>query len=1004
MAKQKIELVFDFNTQDVQIATDKTLSLTQQLRILKRELQKTDEGTQEFDILKNKINDTEDSVSRVNTKSKEFFSTLSLIPGPIGDIANRVDGAIGLLKTFSSFSLKDITSQFKALGSDLIGIVNNFLGLNKTQKDVIDANGNLTSSNNDVSSSFKSVDSNSINAAKGIQEQVDAQQKSLRVNDEAIKGLKDKIDTEKQLQSALGGSIEVEQAKLFTLKKGTEEYNKSKSTIEGYNSELQNSIAYEQRYSTELTKKEAEQKKATAAINGTTTSTEVLTVATNAETGAAATNTVATNTQSFAMRALAAAENAASVAGTVLKAVLAGLGIGLLITGLSMLITYVGEWVMGTDKAAGANKKLNDVLKEQQRILDNDIKAVDNATKLNVLRAKIAGKTEEEIFQIQKQGGIQRLNLLRQAEGQILNEQRKLARRQGDYARIDEEQRAQLAIEYRDKALKASQDVQDQIIANEEAGLTEQLRIVEKGRKNNKTAEEIAKEKLEALKANLDAQIQLEIDAEKRGEKTRADVLKDLLDKRLQAELTDVKKSEAEKELLRQQYSEKLKTALNDDAKVIKDRRVAELDALIQLEKDKGVEGLATSREALQTLLNQRMEFELLAVDGVEKSEAEKAAIRAKYAKQLEDEIKKDIDKQNELTFRRLSNELDALDGNYEAQVNKFVEIQKTIETLTGLDEQKKFQLRKDFHDRFLQILDEGNKSEADGIKAKYGQFAEYSGKYYKEMQAKYAQDNIQLKDALDKKLITQTEYDTRIAANQVAQIELDKQQAVSKEELAGVVSNALGQVAEIVGRDTAAGKALAIAQATIDTYAGASKALAAYPPPFNFIAAGAVVVAGLLNVKKIISTKVPGASDSSAGSGETAKPPTIPINVNAVKRAKGGIINRAEGGDVVGEGTETSDSIPAMLSDGEFVINARSTKVFRPLLSAINNYGNIPAFAAGGSVMRSNTKPGGASNETLIEKLTDSISNRPIQTYVVSNLMSNQQQFDRTIKSRSLI
>ena len=54
MAKQKIELVFDFNAQDVQIATNKTLSLTEQIRILKRELQNTKEGTQEFEILTNK--------------------------------------------------------------------------------------------------------------------------------------------------------------------------------------------------------------------------------------------------------------------------------------------------------------------------------------------------------------------------------------------------------------------------------------------------------------------------------------------------------------------------------------------------------------------------------------------------------------------------------------------------------------------------------------------------------------------------------------------------------------------------------------------------------------------------------------------------------------------------------------------------------------------------------------------------------------------------------------
>jgi len=36
---------------------------------------------------------------------------------------------------------------------------------------------------------------------------------------------------------------------------------------------------------------------------------------------------------------------------------------------------------------------------------------------------------------------------------------------------------------------------------------------------------------------------------------------------------------------------------------------------------------------------------------------------------------------------------------------------------------------------------------------------------------------------------------------------------------------------------------------------------------------------------------------------------------------------NRAEGGEIVGPGTATSDSIPAMLSDGEFVMNARAVK-----------------------------------------------------------------------------
>ena len=56
----------------------------------------------------------------------------------------------------------------------------------------------------------------------------------------------------------------------------------------------------------------------------------------------------------------------------------------------------------------------------------------------------------------------------------------------------------------------------------------------------------------------------------------------------------------------------------------------------------------------------------------------------------------------------------------------------------------------------------------------------------------------------------------------------------------------------------------------------------------------------------------------------------------------------KATGGLITGPGTGTSDSIPAMLSNGEYVINARATKQNRALLDAINS-GKFPAFADGG-------------------------------------------------------
>lgn len=51
-------------------------------------------------------------------------------------------------------------------------------------------------------------------------------------------------------------------------------------------------------------------------------------------------------------------------------------------------------------------------------------------------------------------------------------------------------------------------------------------------------------------------------------------------------------------------------------------------------------------------------------------------------------------------------------------------------------------------------------------------------------------------------------------------------------------------------------------------------------------------------------------------------------------------LMRRAQGGIVRGPGTSTSDSIMARLSDGEYVVNAESTKAYLPLLNAINESG----------------------------------------------------------------
>jgi hypothetical protein len=120
MANIKVNI--DVDSGDVQIASDKVLTLQQQIKVLRQELQKTPEGTAQFNALVTKLNDTKDAFDRVNIKGKEIFGTLGLIPGPIGEIAARTNSAIDALKVFGSFKASDIKAQFSALKDDFVGV------------------------------------------------------------------------------------------------------------------------------------------------------------------------------------------------------------------------------------------------------------------------------------------------------------------------------------------------------------------------------------------------------------------------------------------------------------------------------------------------------------------------------------------------------------------------------------------------------------------------------------------------------------------------------------------------------------------------------------------------------------------------------------------------------------------------------------------------------------------------------------------------------------------
>lgn len=128
-------------------------------------------------------------------------------------------------------------------------------------------------------------------------------------------------------------------------------------------------------------------------------------------------------------------------------------------------------------------------------------------------------------------------------------------------------------------------------------------------------------------------------------------------------------------------------------------------------------------------------------------------------------------------------------------------------------------------------------------------------------------------------------------------------------------ITGGLTQLLDTLGESNSAfakmSKIITLAQIAIDTGKALSAGIASassMPFPANLAAIATTVATILANVATAIST---------------------------VKSAK-----FATGGKVTGPGTGTSDSIPAMLSNGEFVMTAAATKMFEPLLMTMNNIG----------------------------------------------------------------
>jgi hypothetical protein len=131
--------------------------------------------------------------------------------------------------------------------------------------------------------------------------------------------------------------------------------------------------------------------------------------------------------------------------------------------------------------------------------------------------------------------------------------------------------------------------------------------------------------------------------------------------------------------------------------------------------------------------------------------------------------------------------------------------------------------------------------------------------------------------DATNEKKVLDAQYtaDTKALAKERADYETEQAKLVAENQMSAVMG-ALSGVQSLVGENSKFGKALAVSMAIIDTYSGATKALA-QGGTFGFIGAAGVIASGLANVRAIMQQELPGVEGDSSGGGVSMTAPTGP-------------------------------------------------------------------------------------------------------------------------------
>lgn len=394
----------------------------------------------------------------------------------------------------------------------------------------------------------------------------------------------------------------------------------------------------------------------------------------------------------------------------------------------------------------------------------------------------------------------------------------------------------------------------------------------------------------------------------------------------IRGEIVTVQKAVAEKvAAIKEKEREEIRKAEDEALKIVKD---AQEKQFIETKRvyERQIEDLRIrlrTEIGLTSTMRQALNQQIIALEQQKNDALQQLS---------EEQLMKEVENRQKLISLQLESVKAGSEQEYQLKMQQLVAQRDAELRQKELTEQMKLAItekyNKEIDDLSIQHENDTAKKQADALKLRLDNElaeAKLNGDSELELLRMQEQQKLELKDSLRR---MGEESDAEFRARQLAadQEYLDAKQAVIDKEvemqqnkgeslsvLAGNLSDLLEQAAGDNENMAQLAKILAIAEVSIAQGVAIAKAVETATRSsatwIDMLAAIGTVVASVTTVM-----------------GKAMK---------SVKSAK-----FAQGGKVEGPGSGTSDSIPAMLSNGESVMTAAATSMFAPLLSAFNQIG----------------------------------------------------------------